>query len=231
MASRRTTTLSQQIADKLLDDFRTGEKYGPGDKLPNENDLSEEYGISRGTLRESIRILTAGGVLEVKRGIGTFVAKSLPENPVTDLFDIVNTQSKVKELYDFRLIMEPESAMLACKNATEDELKDIIQLAENFKDAVHLNGHCLKADQLFHSAIAKATHNSVIYDFTDKIQLLSAENEEDPNNPNMFDEWTISDHASIIYYLQKRDMQGAQAAMRMHIYHLIERLEKRNSAK
>ena len=46
MASRRTAPLSQQIADKLLADFRTGEKYGPGDKLPNENDLSEEYGIS-----------------------------------------------------------------------------------------------------------------------------------------------------------------------------------------
>ena len=115
MASRRTAPLSQQIADKLLADFRAGEKYGPGDKLPNENDLSEEYGISRGTLRESIRLLTAGGVLEVKRGIGTFVAKTLPENPVTDLFDIVNTHAKVKELYDFRLILEPESAMYMLK--------------------------------------------------------------------------------------------------------------------
>lgn len=225
MPSRRNATLSQKIADKLLEDFHNGEKYGPGDKLPNENDLSEEYGISRGTLRESIRILTAGGVLEVKRGIGTFVAKSLPENPVTDLFDIVNTQSKIKELYDFRLIMEPESAMLACKNATEEEINDIIQLAQQFKNTVHLNGNCLKADQLFHSAIAKATHNSVIYDFTDKIQLLIAENEDNPNNPEMFDEWTISDHDSIIYYLTKKDMQGAQAAMRMHIYHLIECLE------
>ncbi len=224
MASRRTTSLSQQIADKLLSDFRAGEKYGPGSKLPNENDLSEEYGISRGTLRESIRILTAGGVLEVKRGIGTFVAKALPENPVTDLFDIINTHEKVKELYDFRLIMEPESAMLACKNATAEELEDIIQLAKNFEDAVHQNGNRLKADQLFHSAIAKATHNSVIYDFTDKIQLLIAENEDDPNNPDLFDEWTISDHAAIIYYLKKKDMQGAQAAMRMHIYHLIDRI-------
>lgn len=224
MASRRTAPLSQQIADKLLADFRAGEKYGPGDKLPNENDLSEEYGISRGTLRESIRILTAGGILEVKRGIGTFVSQTLPENPVTDLFDIVNTTSKVKELYEFRLIMEPESAMLACQNATDEELQDIIHLAQKFEDAVHHNGHCLKADQLFHSAIAKATHNSVIYDFTDKIQLLIAENEADPNNPDMFDEWTISDHDSIIYYLKKKDLQGARTAMRMHIYHLIERL-------
>lgn len=225
MASQRNTPLSQQIADKLLNDFRSAEKYGPGDKLPNENDLSEEYGISRGTLREAIRILTAGGVLEVRRGIGTFVSKILPENPVTDLIDIVNTQAKLKELYDFRLIMEPETAVIACKNATDDEINEILKLADNFTETVHNNGDRLKADQLFHSAIAKATHNSVIYDFTDKIQTSIAENEEQKTTSDLFEEWTISDHNMITYYLQTRDTSGVRAAMRMHMLHLIERIE------
>lgn len=227
MTQHRSETLSQQIAEKLLNDFKSGIKYKPGDKLPNENDLSEEYGISRGTLRESIRILTAGGILEVRRGIGTFVAKTLPDNPVTDLFAVVNSHSKVIELYEFRLILEPQSAMLACKNASDEEIANIIRLDEEFKDAVHQHKPCLKIDQRFHSSIAKMTHNSVIYDFTDKIQLLLEENEANPDSPDMFDQQTIIDHETILHYLKKRDMQGAQTAMRMHIYRLIERLESK----
>ena len=225
MASRQTAPLSQQIADKLLNDFRSAEKYGPGDKLPNENDLSEEYGISRGTLREAIRILTAGGVLEVKRGIGTFVSSTLPESPATDLIDAVNSKARLKELYDFRLIMEPETAVIACKNATDDELKEIQKLSDDFTKAVYNNGDRLKADQLFHSAIAKATHNSVIYDFTDKIQLSISENEEQKATSDLFEEWTISDHDMITYYLQHRDSSGVRSAMRMHMLHLIQRIK------
>ena len=54
-------------------------KFMPGEKLPNENELSEELKISRTTLREAIRILATNGILEIQRGKGTFVKKILKE--------------------------------------------------------------------------------------------------------------------------------------------------------
>lgn len=61
MAARNKGSLSQQVAKQLLSDFQEGVRYRPGDKLPNENDLAGEYGVSRGTLREAIRILSSHG--------------------------------------------------------------------------------------------------------------------------------------------------------------------------
>ncbi len=69
MAARNKGSLSQQVAKQLLSDFQEGVRYRPGDKLPNENDLAGEYGVSRGTLREAIRILSSHGVLVVRRGM------------------------------------------------------------------------------------------------------------------------------------------------------------------
>ena len=65
--------LSDRVADDILTMITIEKRFAPGDQLPNENDLSQELGISRTTLREAIRILAAHGVLEIRRGKGTFV--------------------------------------------------------------------------------------------------------------------------------------------------------------
>ena len=68
--------LSQSIADTLLSMITIEKRFSAGDKLPNENELSEELNISRTTLREAIRILVAYNVLEIQRGKGTFVTQT-----------------------------------------------------------------------------------------------------------------------------------------------------------
>ena len=60
--------LSDNIAEDILSMITIEERFLPGDKLPNEIELSEELQISRTTLREAIRILVTNGVLEIKRG-------------------------------------------------------------------------------------------------------------------------------------------------------------------
>ena len=62
--------LSDRVADDILTMITIEKRFAPGDQLPNENDLSQELGISRTTLREAIRILAAHGVLEIRRGKG-----------------------------------------------------------------------------------------------------------------------------------------------------------------
>jgi GntR family transcriptional repressor for pyruvate dehydrogenase complex len=70
----RSAMLPESTAQQILNMIETQHRFTVGDKLPNENDLAAELGVSRSTLREAIRILTTNGVLEIRRGKGTFVS-------------------------------------------------------------------------------------------------------------------------------------------------------------
>jgi GntR family transcriptional regulator len=77
----------QQIADRLRDQITTG-VYGPGDRLPSEPDLIEEYQASRNTVRLAIALLTNQGLVVTRQGLGTFVQQ--PTRPFTALLSRVN---------------------------------------------------------------------------------------------------------------------------------------------
>lgn len=104
--------LSESIADTLLSMITIEKRFSAGDKLPNENELSAELNVSRTTLREAIRILVAYDVLEIQRGRGTFVTQAAfgQKPPLGQLSGI---KVNAKDLYEMRLIFEPEAAYLA----------------------------------------------------------------------------------------------------------------------
>ena len=77
--------LSDRVADDILNMITIEKRFLPGDKLPNENDLSKELDISRTTLREAIRILVTNGILEIKRGLGTFVRGDISVEKLNEL--------------------------------------------------------------------------------------------------------------------------------------------------
>ena len=72
--------LSQNAAESILSMITVEKRFSTGDRLPNETELAEELNISRTTLREAVKILTAYGVLEIQRGRGTYVTRdTLPQ--------------------------------------------------------------------------------------------------------------------------------------------------------
>lgn len=114
--------LSQSIADTLLSMITIEKRFSAGDKLPNENELSEELNVSRTTLREAIRILVAYNVLEIQRGKGTFVTQAAFEQQ-SDFGQLADIKVNAKDLYEMRLIFEPEAAYLAAIRGTDAEIK------------------------------------------------------------------------------------------------------------
>ena len=218
--------LSEQTADRLYEWIVEERRYPSGSKLPNENELSGSMGVSRTTLREAISFLVAQGVLDIRRGKGTFVAESLP-NPGMDLTALAGVRSRVraKDLFEMRLIFEPATVALACRRAGDEELEQIRRKAERVERIAAEGGNWPLADQEFHWAIIKASHNEymrrlypIINSAVDEILQIS------PSRQRMQD-IALGDNRTILAFLLKRDEEGARCAMSIHMKHLINTLQ------
>ena len=216
--------LSDDIAQEILSMITIDKRFRPGDKLPNENDLSMELGVSRTTLREAIRILVAGDVVEIRRGKGTYIKNGFKDNLMDNLSPLTSAKLKADDLYEMRLVVEPEAAYFATKRATDNELKRIIELGERVEKLIHEGKDRTAEEQAFHRAVVKAAHNEfmnhlmpIIQEAIDKGVILSEENKE-------VIEDTIIDHRMILQFMRERNAEGARSAMKIHILHAIESL-------
>lgn len=102
--------LSQQTAERLYNSIVAEGTLRPGDKLPNEVELSQQLGVSRATLREAIRELAARGVLEVRRGRGTFVSEEVADIEDFGFSGLERLQGQLRDLFELRSIFEPKAA-------------------------------------------------------------------------------------------------------------------------
>ena len=212
-----TNALSVRIADELAEMIANGE-FRPGDKLPNEPELSKKMQVSRTTLREALRILSTRGLVEVRRGIGTFVTQSRSIHADYDVLKIQDTNVNTKDLYEMRLMFEPQAAYYACLRASDEELETIFRYGElNERMIRHQDPQWDESEQKFHNSIASATHNPFITAllpiFNRAIHhgiILAAE------APQVA-EMTLHDHRVLMQYLKDRNPEGAKAAMYLHI--------------
>ena len=206
--------LSQSIADNILSMITIEKRFSVGDKLPNELELSEELNVSRTTLREAIRILVAYDILEIRRGKGTYVAEKALEQP-QDLEQLSSVKVNAKDLYEMRLIFEPEAAYLAAIRGTDAEIKRIADYGKRIENEIKSGKDRTKDEHAFHKAIAQATHNEfmnklmpILYQAISKGVVLSVQSEKAIND-------TIGDHRMIMEFLEQRNAEGAKNAMRM----------------
>jgi len=218
--------LSDQIADDIMTLIAIEKRFGPGDKLPNENELSEKLNISRTTLREAIRILVTNGVLEIKRGRGTFVREDFDvSKTLQSLNQISEARIGARDLYEMRLIFEPEAAYYATIRATDTELERILDYGKQIEEKIFRGEDRTEVEQKFHKSISKATHNAfidklmpVIYQAIDAGVVLSQANDRASQD-------TINDHRMIMEFMKARNPEGARSAMKIHILRAINDLE------
>ena len=219
--TREGRSLAENVAEDILAMITIDKKFAMGDKLPNENELSANLQVSRTTLREAIRILVTHNVLEIQRGKGTYVKNNQKLNEEFDLAELSTFQLNMKDLYEMRLIFEPQLAYYAAKRATDKELERILYYGWLEEKLILEKEDRTEVEQAFHKSIAKATHNEfmnrlmpILYQAIDKGVLLSDTNEEMVQN-------TLNDHRTIMEFLSKRDSEGAKTAMKLHILHAM----------
>ena len=224
--SNRNVMLSEKVADQILKMITLEKRFNLGDKLPNENELAEELGVSRTTLREAVKFLIAHNVLEIRRGKGTFVANNKELNEDYGFSELHNLLLGAMDLFEMRIMFEPSMARYAVERATDEDVAEIVRLGEILQKPITDPHARTEYDQEFHFAIARATKNefvvkilSIIYAGIEVERVFSLVTKE-------VNQYTVVDHTLIMEFIKSRDAAGAEAAMRMHILHAYDLTKK-----
>lgn len=226
--------MSRNLTADLADDLRRSIVDGaiqPGGKLPSENALIREYGVSRTVVRAALTRLQAEGLVETERGRGSFALTPPPADagPVPGSRAVTSMEDRV-HLLEFRAGVESEAAALAAGNHSERQLQAVRHALEEFTASGAHPAHAMKADFEFHRAIAVASGNPF---YADCLAALGQTMIAMPRTRLMtggehyarehFDQ-VVQEHASIYAAIAEGDGPSSSAAMRSHLANSRRRL-------
>lgn len=143
-------------------------KLLPGDRLPNELDLSKGMGVSRGSVREAIKILSAYGIVDVKVGDGTYIASSLRSGMIEPLlFSFLLSKTDIAELAEFRKFIEMDIAELIILHSDQnqeyiEQMKKNVQCIPRLQQEGAPTESFIENDMEFHRLFGKACCNLLI---------------------------------------------------------------------
>jgi len=193
----------------------TGGELLNGERLPPERAFAEQFGVSRGTVRDALRRLEEAGFVEKRPGSGTYVAYTEVETA-----SIARSTSPL-ELIDTRYALEPQIVRLAVLNATERALAkaeralDVMERSEHDADAFAVG------DETFHLALAECTRNAMLVWITERVSEVRNNAEwsrmrQLTLSPTMIRRYN-EQHREVFESVRRRDAERAARAMRVHL--------------
>jgi len=214
-------------ASHLIKEVVLSGKLQPGDRLPPERELAEMLGVSRPTVRESIRALVAMNILESRHGAGTFVA-SLDTGQLLEPIQFVLSRAErvLGDLFETRLVIEPPIAALAATRASKKEAAAILSCAREAKGIGDSPRQLLELDVRLHTLIANASHNVLLARLHESISALGVESRSLTVELPGVAHRTVHDHEAIAQAISQRDPDRAREAMRRHLQSLADSASK-----
>ncbi len=155
-ATRSYEGVARQIAESIRN-----RQIQSGEPLPTERELSSTFGVSRGVIREAIKVLGALGLVEAHQGSGIYVRNNVPTVTRAFTFSDSPDAESIERLFEFRRTLEVETARVAALRRSDDELAAIAAAAEVTPCALASGdwGEFGVADNAFHPAVARASGN------------------------------------------------------------------------
>jgi len=214
-----------KLADTAIEAIRSeilGKRWAVGEKLPNEATLSSMLSVSRGTIREAVRVLVSQGLLETRQGSGTYVLSTTDTRlPLT-----MARRAGLRDLFEARCALDVEAARLAAVRQTPQtiaELRALLAKRGNFEGG-DKNGF-VERDLAFHKAIIAASGNRAmveIYQFFSAsiAETIAATLDKEIPEPD------LQAHADIIDAIATGDPQQADAAVRRFMAPIISALDR-----
>ena len=206
-----------QIRNALLE-----KKLNPGDKLPPEGELSEMFGLSRGSVRQAMKSLETLGIITIRPGDGTYVNTTVSENHLNPLVFVLTISSpSIKEITDTRYALERDILELVMEdeeltNAVIPQLEENLEKHRQLLDQGASSEELVKNDQAFHQILSRGCNNTVlrtIYDYvldSFEHQMIYTTSKQKTGDWNV----TIRDHSAILEGLKHRSFSEAKQACR-----------------
>jgi GntR family transcriptional regulator, transcriptional repressor for pyruvate dehydrogenase complex len=199
-----------------------------GSILPPEVEMLAEYGVSRGSLREALRILEIHGVIAMKAGPkgGPVVLEADPADfGKTAMLYFGTNGATFGELLDSRLYLEPLMARLAAENRTEEQARQLDNLASSFAPC---HSHESVEESIdFHNLVAELSGNRVLALLANSFGAIIAPYERTLLSPELYGA-IVKIHERIAAAIIDRDADSAEAAMRWHLTKTVEDFRNRH---
>src|SRR5262245_8184100 len=194
-------------------------KIGQGEPgMSTEGDLCRHFNVSRTILRESVKVLAAKGIIELRPKTGISVRPRsewnlvdpdllgwLCEAGVDDLF--------IRDLCEVRLIVEPAAAELAAARASDDEIAALLEWYRLIESNTHNDDVRLDADRNFHSTIFTACHNVFLAQMNSTIRVAIRATQQIAVHLIDVMEESVLAHKEVAQAIARRDSPGARGAM------------------
>ena len=205
-------------------------RLAAGDQLPTEKDLAGQFGLSRVTIRDALRVLESQGLIEIKVGArgGAFVARPSAQPVSESLANMLRLQrTTVQQLAEARLVVEPQVAALAAQRATARDVKAMASAIESARAGREARDpYFIPHSVAFHIALAEAAKNQVLLFTVSSFRTLFHEALAHLLPAADMARRAIVDHQHILDAIKGRDADRARQLMHAHLSYFAARVGK-----
>ena len=205
----RTHKISDQIIEQIRNAILSG-RFKPGNKVASEKELMSEFGVSKATLREALRVLEGMGLVEIRKGIagGVFIAEVDMKTTINGIINFLHFKTvSVKDITMIRYLLEPPVAQIAASRIQPDDIMKLESLIIENPAVPHT---IVSREIGFHRYLARMTENPIlilVMDFIDNI-LNDIKFQLDPGAE--FYHKVAKAHQAILECLRQKDGVGAR---------------------
>ncbi len=220
------TRAFQAIVEQVQQDI-FAQRRRPGDRLPTEQQLGVQFGVSRAGVREALRVLERQGLVEVRHGYGggAFVAEPGPAPLVAALeVSLRLGQSGGAELYQARLLLEPALTRLAVERDAAALARRLHENLARTSQVLAAGGAVSALNREFHALVAEGAGNRVLQLMMQALQeVLESFDQRYPNAPEV-SRCAFEDHGEMLEAIRTANAAAAETLMRRHLLRLEGRL-------
>ena len=213
----RRSRLYQDIVSQIESLLDRGE-LRPGDQLPPERALAEQFQVSRASVREALRSLELLGVVETRAGGGTFVRRTAPEDLARPLSNLIVRGHTLSDVIEVRGLIEPAIAAAAAKRITAAELTELRTILEQQGQKVAAGEPYAEEDTRFHELIGRAARNELLTTMLGVIWDVLRSSREHWLQTNQRAHSSIDAHRRILHALETHDADAARLSAAGHIH-------------
>jgi DNA-binding FadR family transcriptional regulator len=206
---KAATILADQLRRQILID-----RLPSGAELPREGELIQDTGLSRGVVREALRLLEADGLITIRRGPRGGVTVTRPDThhiTQTLALHMALSDAPMRDLFAFRRVVEPAAAALAARNATDEQRELLLAIAHPEPD------RAVPHNVDFHMRLADATNNEFFRLALTSILELTLWHSIDEGLPADDLDKAAHAHHRIAGYVAAGEADSAERGMRKHI--------------